>query len=111
MYFISRRFLYERVKETVGRQFAILHPFQSEYKYGRRIRCSPLYSTLSAQGAVFGSIMCFERPLYFDKEYKGNAPDLSSSLFFCTWELPFGVFLREFLIALGIVIELEILYL
>lgn len=67
-----RRFLYERVKETVGRQYAVLHPLQSEYKHARQVRCSPLYSTLSAQGAVFGTRMCFERPLYFDPNYQGQ---------------------------------------
>jgi hypothetical protein len=51
---ISRRFLYERIKETVGRQYNILHPLQNEYWTARRVRCSPLYSTLSAQGAGGG---------------------------------------------------------
>ncbi|CAL8101820.1 unnamed protein product [Orchesella dallaii] len=70
----NRRFLYDRVKETVGRQYDILYPLQSEYQYARKIRCSPLYSTLQAQGAVFGTRMCFERPLYFDIDYKVGDP-------------------------------------
>jgi pyruvate dehydrogenase phosphatase regulatory subunit len=67
-----RRFLHERVKEIVGRQYAILFPFQSDYKSARKIRCSPLYATLRNQGAVFGNIMTFERPLYFDLEHERN---------------------------------------
>ncbi|OXA64141.1 Pyruvate dehydrogenase phosphatase regulatory subunit, mitochondrial [Folsomia candida] len=66
----NRRFLYERVKEVVGRQYAILFPFQTDYKSARKIRCSPLYSTLRNKGAVFGNIMSFERSLYFDLEHE-----------------------------------------
>jgi len=81
LYLHYRRFLYDRVKETVGRQYDILYPLQSEYQYARKIRCSPLYSTLQAQGAVFGTRMCFERPLYFDIDYKGTSSILFLILF------------------------------
>lgn len=58
------------MKEVVGRNYAILYPLQSEYKYARKLRCSPLYSVLEERGAVFGIKMAYERPLYFDSTYK-----------------------------------------
>ncbi|XP_063223362.1 pyruvate dehydrogenase phosphatase regulatory subunit, mitochondrial-like isoform X2 [Bacillus rossius redtenbacheri] len=70
----NRRYLLQRVREVVGRHYSILYPLQSEYKYGRRVRCSPLYSMLEEKGAVFGTRMGYERPLYFDSTYKPGHP-------------------------------------
>lgn len=52
------------------RHYSILYPHQSEYRYARKLRCSPLYSVLETRGAVFGTRMGYERPLYFDTTYK-----------------------------------------
>lgn len=66
----NKQYLQHRVKEVVGRNYAILYPHQSEYKYARKLRCSPLYSVLEEHGAIFGVKMAYERPLYFDSTYK-----------------------------------------
>lgn len=52
-----------------SRNYAILYPHQCEYKFGRNMRCSPLYSVLETRGAVFGIKMAYERALYFDSTY------------------------------------------
>ncbi|XP_055542448.1 pyruvate dehydrogenase phosphatase regulatory subunit, mitochondrial-like isoform X2 [Wyeomyia smithii] len=71
----NRQYLQNRIREVVGRQYAILYPNQSEYKFSRKLRCSPLYSVLETRGAVFGTKMAYERALYFDTDYKrGNPP-------------------------------------
>lgn len=54
----------------VYRNYSILYPHQCEYKYARKLRCSPLYSVLETHGAVFGIKMAYERALYFDSNYK-----------------------------------------
>ncbi|XP_020711811.1 pyruvate dehydrogenase phosphatase regulatory subunit, mitochondrial-like isoform X2 [Athalia rosae] len=66
----NKQYLQQRIKEVVGRHYAILYPHQCEYKYARKLRCSPLYSVLEEQGAVFGIKMAYERPLYFDSTYR-----------------------------------------
>ncbi|XP_029676057.1 pyruvate dehydrogenase phosphatase regulatory subunit, mitochondrial-like [Formica exsecta] len=66
----NKQYLQQRMKEVVGRNYAILYPHQSEYKYARKLRCSPLYSVLEERGAVFGVKMAYERPLYFDSTYR-----------------------------------------
>ncbi|XP_055641737.1 pyruvate dehydrogenase phosphatase regulatory subunit, mitochondrial-like isoform X2 [Toxorhynchites rutilus septentrionalis] len=70
----NRQYLQQRIKEVVGRQYAILYPNQSEYKYSRKLRCSPLYSVLETRGAVFGTKMAYERALYFDTDYERGSP-------------------------------------
>ncbi|XP_044741154.1 pyruvate dehydrogenase phosphatase regulatory subunit, mitochondrial-like [Chrysoperla carnea] len=66
----NRQYLQQRTKEVVGRHYAILYPHQCEYKYARKLRCSPLYIALESRGAVFGIKMAYERALYFDTSYK-----------------------------------------
>ncbi|XP_015598791.1 pyruvate dehydrogenase phosphatase regulatory subunit, mitochondrial [Cephus cinctus] len=66
----NKQYLQQRVKEVVGRNYAILYPHQCEYKYARKLRCSPLYSVLEERGAVFGIKMAYERALYFDSTYR-----------------------------------------
>lgn len=70
----TRRYLQQRTKEVVGRNYSILYPLQCEYKEARQLRCSPLYSVLQTRGAVFGIKMAYERPLYFDSNYKPGDP-------------------------------------
>ncbi|KAK2577534.1 hypothetical protein KPH14_003619 [Odynerus spinipes] len=65
----NKQYLQQRIKEVVGRNYAILYPHQCEYKYARKLRCSPLYSVLEERGAIFGVKMAYERPLYFDSNY------------------------------------------
>lgn len=69
----NKQYLQQRIKEVVGRHYAILYPHQCEYKYARKLRCSPLYSVLEEHGAVFGIKMAYERPLYFDSTYRSEA--------------------------------------
>ncbi|EZA58771.1 hypothetical protein DMN91_009213 [Ooceraea biroi] len=66
----NKQYLQQRMKEVVGRNYAILYPHQSEYKYARKLRCSPLYSVLEERGAIFGIKMAYERPLYFNSTYR-----------------------------------------
>ncbi|KAK7864281.1 hypothetical protein R5R35_009540 [Gryllus longicercus] len=70
----NRHYLEERVKEVVGRHYCVLYPMQAEYKHARGLRCSPLYSLLQQRGAVFGTRMGYERPLYFDSTYSSEGP-------------------------------------
>ncbi|CAG9855350.1 unnamed protein product [Phyllotreta striolata] len=80
----SKLYLQQRVKEVVGRHYSILYPNQCEYKYARKLRCSPLYSVLETKGAVFGIKMAYERALYFDTTYKkgGVKPQMPPGTFF-----------------------------
>lgn len=80
----NRRFLEQRVKEVVGYHYAIPYP-NMEYKYGRKLRCSPLYSVLEQRRAVFGAVMAYERALYFDTTHKighGPPPEMPPPSFF-----------------------------
>ncbi|XP_058445878.1 pyruvate dehydrogenase phosphatase regulatory subunit, mitochondrial-like isoform X1 [Malaya genurostris] len=70
----NRQYLQNRIREVVGRQYAILYPNQSEYIFSRKLRCSPLYSVLETRGAVFGTKMAYERALYFDTDYERGQP-------------------------------------
>ncbi|CRL07301.1 CLUMA_CG020280, isoform A [Clunio marinus] len=79
----NRQFLEQRVKEVVGYHYSVPYP-NKEYKYGRKLRCSPLYSVLEQRRAVFGTVMAYERALYFDTTHKrgGPLPKLTFSSFF-----------------------------
>lgn len=80
----NRQFLEQRVKEVVGHHYAIPYPYR-EYKYGRKLRCSPLYSVLEQRNAVFGTVMAYERALYFDTAHKkdqGPLPQMAPNSFF-----------------------------
>ncbi|KAI5698404.1 hypothetical protein M8J75_006302 [Diaphorina citri] len=70
----NRQYLQQRIREVVGRHYAIQYPHQCEFKYARNLRCSPLYSVLETRGAVFGVRMGYERPLYFDSTYRVGDP-------------------------------------
>ena len=60
----NRRALAERTAETLGLHYAMRWPRQ-ELQTARPLRTSPLYDTLAAQGAVFGSKNGWERANYF----------------------------------------------
>jgi pyruvate dehydrogenase phosphatase regulatory subunit len=56
-----------------------------EDKYARKLRCSPLYSVLEQRHAVFGTVMAYERALYFDTTHKrgqGPLPEMPPNSFF-----------------------------
>lgn len=80
----NRNYLAQRVKEVVGKHYQIAYPNQSEYKYARKLRTSPLFSLLEQRGGVFGTKMAYERALYFDTSYKRGEPlpTLPSPTFF-----------------------------
>ena len=68
----NRKFLRDRVRETVGKQYSLKYPTygMSLYKTGRKLRTSPLHTRMLAAGAVYGEILGYERPLWFDKGIK-----------------------------------------
>jgi pyruvate dehydrogenase phosphatase regulatory subunit len=70
----NSRFLRERSKEVVGRHYKLDYPLVSEFKFGRNIRCSSVHSECEARGAVFGELMGWERPLYFDPLHHREDP-------------------------------------
>lgn len=70
----NRNYLSQRIKEIIGKHYAISYPNQSEYKYARKLRTSPLFSKLEQRGGVFGTKMAYERALYFDTTYKRGDP-------------------------------------
>lgn len=63
----NRKFLRNRVKEVPGMHYGLQYPFH-EFKTGRNLRMSPVYPKLQEAGAVFGQVMGYERPTWFDKK-------------------------------------------
>ncbi len=65
----NRKFLRDRARETIGKQYSLKYPTygMSLYKTGRKLRTSPLHTRLLANGAVYGEVLGYERPLWFDK--------------------------------------------
>ncbi|XP_048507943.1 pyruvate dehydrogenase phosphatase regulatory subunit, mitochondrial isoform X2 [Athalia rosae] len=60
----NRKFLRDRVKEVPGMHYALQYP-QHEFQTGRNLRMSPIYPKLREAGAVFGQVMGYERPTWF----------------------------------------------
>ena len=65
-------FVWIKTYDIFSRHYEILYPGQAEYRLARKLRCSPIHSEQEARGAVFGTRMGFERPLYYDNMHKGN---------------------------------------
>jgi pyruvate dehydrogenase phosphatase regulatory subunit len=63
----NRKFLRDRVKEVPGMHYGLCYPFH-EFQTGRNLRMSPVYPKLREAGAVFGQVMGYERPTWFDIE-------------------------------------------
>lgn len=63
----NKRFLRDRIKEVPGVHYELKYPFR-EFETGRNLRLSPIYTTLRDHGAVFGQVMGYERPTWFDLE-------------------------------------------
>jgi pyruvate dehydrogenase phosphatase regulatory subunit len=51
-----------------GLHYGIIYPFH-EFQTGRNLRMSPIYPKLREAGAVFGQVMGYERPTWFDPDY------------------------------------------
>ncbi|CAL7940333.1 unnamed protein product [Xylocopa violacea] len=60
----NRKFLRDRVREVPGMHYALQYPHH-EFKTGRNLRMSPIYPKLRQAGAVFGQVMGYERPSWF----------------------------------------------
>ncbi|XP_011309065.1 pyruvate dehydrogenase phosphatase regulatory subunit, mitochondrial [Fopius arisanus] len=60
----NRKFLRDRVREVPSTHYALQYPHM-EFKTGRNLRMSPIYSKLKEAGAVFGQVMGYERPSWF----------------------------------------------
>ncbi|MGP2494463.1 GcvT family protein [Mesorhizobium sp. PUT5] len=63
----NRRYLKERVTETLGLLYADHFPFR-QVETSRGVRRSPLHEHLKARGAVFGEVAGWERANWFAKE-------------------------------------------
>ncbi|KAG8039883.1 hypothetical protein G9C98_000612 [Cotesia typhae] len=61
----NRTFLRDRVREVPSTHYALQYPHH-EYKTGRNLRMSPIYPKLKEAGAVFGQVMGYERPSWFE---------------------------------------------
>lgn len=61
----NRKFLRDRVKEVPGLHYGLMYPFY-EFQTGRNLRMSPVYPKLREAGAVFGQVMGYERPTWFE---------------------------------------------
>lgn len=64
----NRKFLRDRVREVPGMHYGMAYP-SHEFKTGRNLRMSPIYPKLREVGAVFGQVMGYERPTWFDPEH------------------------------------------
>jgi len=71
----NTKFLRERVSEVPGLHYALMYPFH-EFYTGRNLRMSPIYPKLRDAGAVFGQVMGYERPAWFQPtdDYDGGTP-------------------------------------
>jgi 4-methylaminobutanoate oxidase (formaldehyde-forming) len=60
----TRHFMYSRAEEIYGKHYKLRFP-GDEHETVRGVRRSPLYGTLKAHGAVYGSRAGWERPNWF----------------------------------------------
>ncbi|XP_042241378.1 pyruvate dehydrogenase phosphatase regulatory subunit, mitochondrial-like [Homarus americanus] len=70
------KFLADRVREVPGIHYSIAYPF-ADFTTGRCLRMSPIFPKLKAAGAVFGQVMGYERPSYFQPKEIVDAEDYS----------------------------------
>ncbi|XP_025836998.1 pyruvate dehydrogenase phosphatase regulatory subunit, mitochondrial-like [Agrilus planipennis] len=78
----NRKFLRDRVKEVVGLHYGLIYPYH-EFKTGRNLRTSPVYPKFREFGAVFGQVMGYERPNWFDPDIKVSEEEESG------WFIPY----------------------
>ncbi|MET4805537.1 FAD-dependent oxidoreductase [Limibacillus sp. MBR-115] len=77
----NRRYLKERVKETLGLLYADHYPYR-QYASARGVRTSPLHERLAARGACFGEASGWERANWFlppDEIEKGRKAEYTYS--------------------------------
>ena len=60
----NREFLRDRSREVPSTHYALQYPHH-EFRSGRNLRVSPIYHKLKEAGAVFGQVMGYERPSWF----------------------------------------------
>ncbi|KAH9634644.1 hypothetical protein HF086_000616 [Spodoptera exigua] len=58
----------------LGVHYGLPYPFH-EFETGRNLRLSPIYPTLRDNGAVFGQVMGYERPTWFETLDPKDPPD------------------------------------
>ncbi|XP_066152391.1 pyruvate dehydrogenase phosphatase regulatory subunit, mitochondrial isoform X1 [Euwallacea fornicatus] len=79
----NRKFLRDRVKEVPGLHYGLTYP-SSEFQTGRNLRMSPVYPKLREAGAVFGQVMGYERPSWFDPDQMRDHEDFD-------WSVPYRI--------------------
>lgn len=80
----NTRWLGVRVTEIVGRHMAVPTPGK-DYETGRPQRLSPFHAFMAERGAQFGSLMGWERPLWF-----GGAEPVQENPFGRPWWLDYS---------------------
>uniref|UniRef100_A0A8D8PN36 Pyruvate dehydrogenase phosphatase regulatory subunit, mitochondrial n=1 Tax=Cacopsylla melanoneura TaxID=428564 RepID=A0A8D8PN36_9HEMI len=85
----NRKFLRDRVKEVPGLHYGLHYPFH-EFTTGRNLRMSPIFPKLKEAGAVFGQVMGYERPTWFDTTFAEKWPADESSKCHSAWTRTFG---------------------
>ena len=68
---VNRRFLGDRIEETLGVSYGIPWP-KKELQSARRVKMSPLHLALEASGASWGEAMGWERPNWFAQSPEGT---------------------------------------
>ena len=84
---VNRRFLEERVVETLDKAYAIHWPFEQRTT-ARGIRRSPLHDRVRAAGAVFGEVGGWERANWYATDGQAREYDYSYGrpAWFAAWE-------------------------
>jgi 4-methylaminobutanoate oxidase (formaldehyde-forming) len=78
----NRKYLRERVAESLGLLYATHWPFR-QYETARGVRKSPLYDRLHNAGACYGEAFGWERPNWYAPD--GIAPEYEYSYFRQNW--------------------------
>jgi glycine cleavage system T protein len=78
----NRKYLRERVSESLGLLYANHWPFR-QYETARGVRKSPIYDRLCRAGACHGEAFGWERPNWYAPE--GTAPEYEYSYFRQNW--------------------------
>jgi len=78
----NRKYLRERVSESLGLLYATHWPFR-QYETARGVRKSPLYDRLRDAGACHGEAFGWERPNWYAPD--GTAPEYEYSYFRQNW--------------------------
>eukprot|EP00731_Ephydatia_muelleri_P026474 Em0018g574a len=73
---VNRRFLGDRIEETLGVSYGIPWP-KKELQSARRVKMSPLHLALEASGASWGEAMGWERPNWFAQSPEELVPAYS----------------------------------